>query len=200
MNCMKHYTLILTTLLSLCIPAQSWGGNFQKGFDAYNSGDYATALKEWTPLAEQGEASAQFNLGEMYRRGQGVLQDYKKAVKWFTLAAEQGHAMAQSNLGVIYNKGQGVLQGYKKAVKWFTLAAEQGNPIAQFNLGYMHATGQGVLKDKVYAHMWSNISASNGNADGQSNRDIIAKQMTPSQIEKAQELARVCVAKNYKGC
>ena len=92
-------------------------GDFQKGLDAAQRGDYNTALKEWTSLAEQGDAKAQFNLGIMYERGQGVLQDYKTAVKWYALSAEQGDALAQYNLGVIYDKGQGVLQDYKTAVK-----------------------------------------------------------------------------------
>jgi TPR repeat protein len=197
---MKRYALILVTLLSLLIPVQGWGANFQKGLDAYNSGDYATALKEWAPLAEQGQAKAQSNLGLMYNIGQGVLQDYKKAVKWYILSAEQGQATAQSNLGILYENGQGVLQDYKTAVKWYTLSAEQGYASAQSNLGNMYATGQGVLKDEVYAHMWWNIAASNGKGEAQSNRDKVVEKMTPSQIEKAQQLARECVAKEYKGC
>ena len=55
---MKHFVLILATLLSLLLPVESWGADFQRGLDAYESGDYATAFKEWTPLAEQGYASA----------------------------------------------------------------------------------------------------------------------------------------------
>ena len=64
----------------------------------------------------------------------------------------------------------------------------------------MHVYGRGVLKDEVYAHMWWNIAASNGLDKAGRYRDIIDKEMTPSQIEKAQDLARECVAKNYKGC
>ena len=68
-------------------------------------------MKEWTPLAEQENAYAQSNLGNIYKYGQGVLQDYKTAVKWFNLKAEQGLADAQSNLGVMYATGQGCSQG-----------------------------------------------------------------------------------------
>jgi glycine/D-amino acid oxidase-like deaminating enzyme len=50
------------------------------GVQAYENGDYATALTEWAPLAEQGNANAQFNLAQMYRRGEGVPQNYKMAV------------------------------------------------------------------------------------------------------------------------
>jgi uncharacterized protein len=196
---MKTLFLLPILLLSL-ISFSSQGADFQKGFDAYQSGDYATALSEWRPWAEQGHAKAQYNLGQMYRQGEGVLQDDKTAVKWYTLAAEQGVADAQYNLGVMYDNGLGVPQDYKTAVKWWTLAAEQGHPSAQSNLGQMYRQGQGVLQDYVYAHMWGNIGSSNGNEIGGKNRDAAAEQMTPSQIEEAQKLARECVAKNYKGC
>lgn len=121
-------------------------------------------------------------------------------MKWHTLAAEQGYAKAQYHLGSMYHFGIGVLKDYKEAVKWYQLAAEQGNAEAQFNLGIMYAKGEGVLQDNVYAHMWWNIVASEGNETAKKGRDIIAKQMTPSQIEEAQKLARECVAKDYKGC
>ena len=98
-------------------PASS--ADFQKGLTAAQSGDFATALREWKPLAKQGYAYAQYNLGQMYRRGQGVPQDYETAVKWYRLAAEQGDATAQNNLGLMYENGQGVPQDYKTAVKWY---------------------------------------------------------------------------------
>ena len=130
----------------------------------------------------------------------GAVQNDKTAVKWYTLAAEQGYARAQFNLGLMYDEGKGVLQDYKTAVKWYTLAAEQGFARAQSNLGLMYGLGQGVKKDYVYAHMWGNIAASNGNENGGKLRDASAEEMTPAQIEKAQELARECVRKEYKGC
>ena len=164
---MKRLITTLCLVISLAIGSFGVGlsGDFQKGVDAYDKGDYATALKEFMPLAEQGDASAQYNLGQIYRQGLGVPEDYKTAVKWNTLAAEQGHAKAQYNLGVTY------------------------------------ALGQGVIEDKVYAHMWANIANSNGHENGKKLMEFLLEQgMTPSQIEKAQDLARECVKKNYKGC
>ena len=111
--------------------------DFQKGLIAYESGDYATALREWRPLAEQGNAGAQFNLGLMYDRGRGVPQNDETAVKWYRLSAEQGHAVAQYNLGVMYDNGKGVPQDDKTAVKWWTLAAEQGHTLAQQKLNQL---------------------------------------------------------------
>ena len=93
-NNMKKLTIafLLITFSALT----SWAGDSQKGVSAYASGDYTTALQEFTELAEQGYAKAQFNLGLMYAKGQGVPQDYKQAVKWYTKAAEQGVAAANS--------------------------------------------------------------------------------------------------------
>jgi TPR repeat protein len=101
--------------------------------------------------ADQGDADAQFNLGVMYAKGQGVVKDEVEAVKWFRKAADQGNAEAQSNLGVMYAKGEGVVKDEVEAVKWFRKAADQGDADAQYNLGVMYAKGQGVVKDEVEA-------------------------------------------------
>ncbi len=191
--------------VALCLMAVAFAtapafADFDRGLEAYDKGDYKTALAEWQPLAKQGNAGAQFYLGLMYNSGQGVLQDYKEAVKWYRLSAEQGAETAQYNLGVMYENGQGVLQDYKQAVKWYRLSAEQGNATAQFNLGAKYFFGEGVLKDYAIAHMWYNISASNGSESGEKLRNAIAKLMTSAEIDKAQDLARECVAKDYKGC
>ena len=161
---MKRLLVLPVLLLTLLVGNPAFSADFQKGSDAYNKKDYATALREWTPLAVQGDAKAQSVLGWMYRKGLGVPQNHKTAVKWFTLAAKQDFADAQSNLGAMYDKGRGVLQDY------------------------------------VRAHIWFNIAASQGGKTAIENRDIVAKRMTPTQLEKAQDLARACVKKNYKGC
>ena len=150
--------------------------------------------------AEQGVAEAQFNLGVMYFNGDGVTQDFETALKWYSLAAEQGNAGAQYSLGYMYVDGLGVTQDYRTALKWFSLAAEQGNAGAQYSLGLMYYNGDGVLQDYVRAHMWSNISAANGFDGGAEFRDKAAKYLTTADISKAQEMARECVDRNYKGC
>ena len=197
---MNRLLILPVLLLNLLVGNPAFSADFQKGMDAFDKEDYATALREWKPLAEQGYALAQNNLGVMYEKGQGVSQNYKTAVKWYTLAAEQGNPAAQFNLGQNYDKGEGVSQNYKTAVKWYTLAAEQGYALAQFNLGVMYDKGEGVIQNYVRAHMWGNLGASNGNENGARLRDLVAKKMTPADISKAQRLARECVKKNYKGC
>jgi hypothetical protein len=93
---------LLTTLVILTGLIGSggtvWAQDLNKGLKAAQSGDFATALKEWKPLAEQGLALAQFNLGWMYDDGKGVTQDYAESAKWFRKGAEQGDAKSQRKL------------------------------------------------------------------------------------------------------
>ena len=130
--------LVLALLMTLSSPVVAQ--DYQKGLAAFNGGDYATALKEWKPLAEKGDMYAQSNLGLMYYNGDGVPQDYREAVKWYRLAAEQGDAKAQYNLGLMYENGYGVPQDYKEAVKWYRLAAEQGNAGRSIQSGFACTT------------------------------------------------------------
>jgi TPR repeat protein len=198
---MKRTILAAAFIAILGSAGVSWGADIQKGIAAFKRGGPATALREWFQLAaEEGYASAQYYLGQMYRNGRGVPQDDKAAMKWYTLAAKQGYADAQYNLGVMYEKGRGVSQDDKTAVKWYKLAAERGDADAQYNLGVMYAFGKGVPKDYVYTHMWGNLAASNGMKKGAELREQAAKEMAPSQLEKAQDLARECLRKKYKGC
>ncbi len=143
-----------------------------------------------------------FNLGWSEDEGAVAAQkgDYKTAFKDWKPKAEKGNKFAQYNLGVLYNLGRGVSQDFKLAFKWFSLSAEQGFEAAQRELGVMYYNGVGTIQDYIYAHMWLNISASNGYELSLENRDLVAKNMTPSQIEEAQRLARECIKNNYKGC
>jgi TonB family protein len=98
-------------------------GPMEDGQAAYDRGDYATAQELWRPLAEQGVARAQNNLGVMYENAKGVPQDINEALKWYRLAAEQGYAGAQNNLGLIYALGRGAPRDPVRAYMWFSLAA-----------------------------------------------------------------------------
>ena len=106
---------------------EGWSADFDKGLNAARVGDFATALSEWKPLAEQGDTTAQINLGVMYEDGKGVSQDYESAVKWYRLAAEQGDVRAQINLGLMYANGAGVIQDNVYAHMWSNIAASTGD-------------------------------------------------------------------------
>ena len=97
--------------------------SIQEAEFAYDRGDYTQAARLFRPLAEQGIASAQFNLGMMYAKGQGVPQDYQAALKWYRRAAEQGNASAQNNLGLMYERGRGARQDFILAHMWSNIAA-----------------------------------------------------------------------------
>ena len=142
---------------------------------SYENGDYMSALSEWTSFAKQGNAHAEFNLGQLFHRGQGVIQDHKTAAKWWRLAAEQGIAVAQNNLGVMYEKGLGVPEDHEAAAKWYRLAAKQKYATAQFNLGWMYYTGRGVEMDNKKAAHWWKLAARQG--------DLKAKEMLPTVQE-----------------
>ena len=109
---MKKYfiTLAFSVLFSNIIIA----ADYEK---ALKSGDYKTALLELVPLANQGNAAAQFSLGVMYARGDGVLKNDKTSIQWYTSAAKQGYVLAQYNLGLIYEFGNGIPKDYETAIR-----------------------------------------------------------------------------------
>ena len=107
-------TLVVSNGVAFAGPIEDWQA-------AYNRGDYATALRLIKPLATQGNADAQTNLGFMYAKGRGVPKDDKEAVKWYQLAAEQGNADAQNNLGGMYANGQGIPQDYVLSYMWLSV-------------------------------------------------------------------------------
>ena len=141
--------------LGLTVPA--WAG-FEEGEAAYNRGDYATAIREFRPLAEQGDAYAQFNVGLMYSEGEGVPQDYAKAAKWYSKAAGQEHAGAQVSLGRMYGEGLGVPQDYVRAYAWYDLAASRfsgfDRAVKYRNLVAAEMTPAQIAEAKKLAREW----------------------------------------------
>src|SRR5437867_1817726 len=93
---------------------------------AYRQGDFTVALNEWQPLAERGDAEAEFRLGAMYERGEGTPAQPNQAAKWYRKAADQGYSQAQYALGKLYADGRGILQDYIEAHKWLNLASANG--------------------------------------------------------------------------
>jgi TPR repeat protein len=162
---------LVLALALLSVPALA--ADFQAGLDAYNHGDFTTALKEWQPLAEQGEANSQYNLGLLYARGQGVAQDYKRALAWYEKAAEQGVPAAEYNLGVIYANGQGVPANPEEAKKWFLKAAEKGVGEAVTGLATIYSEGEGAFKNNAEAEKWYRQAAEKGVASAAFNLGVI---------------------------
>jgi uncharacterized protein len=140
--------------------------------------------------AKKGNASAQFEVGRMYLRGDALPQDHSEALKWFELAAKQGHSGAQLELGLMYRSGRGVLQDYASAARWFELAAQQGNAQAQYQIGTLHKVGQGVKHDIRQAYIWYNIAASRGYEPALAARDMVATFMSATEVAEAQSQSK----------
>jgi TPR repeat protein len=109
----------------LALPCGAIAGPFEDGQSAYQRHDYAAALRIWRSLAEQGSAPAEFSLGLIYSRGQGVPQDNAEAVKWYLEAANQGNGAAQLKLGTMFARGRRVPQDNVCGLMWYNLAAAQ---------------------------------------------------------------------------
>tara|TARA_B110001450_G_scaffold116737_1_gene110367 strand:- start:118 stop:831 length:714 start_codon:yes stop_codon:yes gene_type:complete len=160
MNCI---TLTLATVLSLTF-SQASAQDFNKGLAAAQAGDYATAFKEWMPLAEAGGAESQNMLGTMHFEGLGVVKDHEEAIKWFKLAAEQDIVEAQIKLGNMYYSGIGVLQNYAEAIKWYRQSAQKGSAVGQHLVSRMYYEGKGVAQDYDEAMNWYLLSVDLENA------------------------------------
>ena len=167
---MKRLVLTVAILIGLAAPA--WAG-FAEGVAAYKRGDYATALREFRPLAEQGDPKAQVQLGGMYQDGRGVPLDYVVAARWYHKAAKQGDRSGKSRLVTIfiilveYSLDAVNQKRYASAMKLLEPAAELGGAEAQLWLGLMHYDGLGIPQDYSVAKKWFLKAAAQGNAGAQ---------------------------------
>ena len=117
--------------------------------------------------AQQGDTTAQNNIGVMYANGIGVDKDHEEAINWFSQAAQQGDTTAQNSIGVMYANGIGVDKDYGQAFHWFNQAAEHGHAEAQYNLGVMYANGDHVGQNDVEAVNWFRQAAEQGYIEAQ---------------------------------
>lgn len=163
------------------------GADLKSAKRAYEQKNYGTALKELTPLAEQGNAEAQVLLGNMYLTGRGVLKDPERAVKLFRASAEQGNADAQFFLGSIYLLPH---TDIPEGLKWLRLSAEQGNQDAQLLLGKSYLEGLKELPaDPVQADMWFRLAAHQNLPFYENELHAAERQMNAAQIAQGKALA-----------
>ncbi len=156
------------------------------GLKAYEAGDYATALKEFMPLAEAGQPSAQAAIGQMYLDGHGVPQDPAQAALWLEKAANGGNARARAQIGALYATGTGVPQDEMKASYWLLKAANQNVRQSQRFMAFRFYEGRGVPKDLAQSFLYSALCARQGDTDCQSLMNLLATQMTPDEQARAQ--------------
>jgi TPR repeat protein len=190
--------LIGATVVSFVLPCAARAGPLDVAREAELHHDYATALGIIRPLAERGDAVAQYELGDMYYVGTGVPQAAAEAAKWYQRAALQGLPAAQHMLALSYEYGTGVVTNPAEGLKWLRRAADQGYGASQHRLAEMYESPsrfsgngpyQGIGQDYVEAHKWFNLSAASGEPGGERDRTELEKKMTPAQIDEAQRRA-----------
>lgn len=145
----RKYLTLIFLLSSALNPAitLAQADRFDAGVAANERGHYATALRAWLPMAEEGVAEAQNNVGHMYEKGLGVAQNYAMAMQWYRRAAEQDLSEAKLNIGLLYYYGYGVATNHREAVSWFRAAAESELPEAEYMLGLAYEQGTGIDLD-----------------------------------------------------
>jgi hypothetical protein len=117
---------LTAVFVSLWVCSGAWSGPLEQGVAAHERGEFATAFRAFRALAEEGNAAAQFNLGQMYRQGQGIPTDLVESARWYRRAAAQGDAQSQYNLGVMYYNAQGLPRNFVLSHMWLTLSAMSG--------------------------------------------------------------------------
>lgn len=185
MGCsMKTLALFFSVVFAL-FSSFALADGLQDATSAYQSGNYAEAIKLFSPLADQGNVRAQYYLGQMYEKGQGVKFSLENARKWYRLAADQGDVESQYIVGAMYENGFGVTENYLEAIKWYRLAADKGKASAQLSLGVIYLLGRGVDVDYQEAMKWFRLASTNG--------DVTANKWIWSMYEKGNG-----VDKNYQ--
>ena len=131
-------------------------------FRFYAANDFFEAFAWCQRAAHSHLAWAEYHLGLMYRKGEGVPQSHTHAAHWYRLAATQNFPEAQQKLAELYYTGQGVSLNYTQAAAWYRRAAEQGNAEAQLQLGLLYAIGHGVEPDYIQSRHWIRQAAQQG--------------------------------------
>lgn len=175
------------TLLALAAPLAAQ--DVQSGIRAWQAGEYSKAVAIWEPLAQQGNADAQFNLGQAYRLGRGVVPDLARAQGLFEQAARQGHLDAETNLGLLlFNNGNRI-----SAMRWLQSAALKGEPRALLVYGTALFNGEGVERDPVRAYAYVSRAAAQGLGPAKSTLAemdaLLPIEVRQQGVELAQQLA-----------
>lgn len=134
----------------------------KEGFAAYKSGDFKQAYDIWLPLAEAGNAEAQFRVGRLYQKGEGQTKNIDTALSWYLRATASQHTRAMNSIGVIYEIGDGVDKKISMAMTYYYIAAEKCQISAQFNLGQLYFRLPEQKRDVIHGHMWLEIAAARG--------------------------------------
>ncbi len=194
---------MLLRVLLLCVIASVflhvpwvYAEQVDEGMSAFNAGDYQKAQTIWTESAEQGDVSAQINLGAMHAKGLGVVKNRSEALKWLEMAVEQGSAEAMFNLGKLYETQYRDAQAdHELSFKWYMSAAEDGYVGAQYAVGVKYFKGQGVATDYVSAYAWMDVATRRGQESAKNYRDLIGDVLSVEDLNKAKQSAEALMTR-----
>lgn len=173
---------ILIAIAGAPLSAQS----VKAGIEAWQKADYSTAVAIWRPLAQAGDADAQFNLGQAYRLGRGVPINLALAQSWFEKAATTGHLDAATTLGLLLFQNGNQAAG----LKWLKQAAEQGEPRALLVYGTALYNGDGVTQDRLLGYAYVSRAADQGLGPAKETLGQLDGLMPVADRQKALALAR----------
>ena len=182
---MRLRYLVAAALIAF-VAAPLSGQSVKAGIDAWQRADYAGAIAIWRPLAETGDADAQFNLGQAYRLGKGVPLDLGAAQMWFERAATRGHLDAQTTLGLLLFQNGNQSGG----IKWLSKAAEQGEPRALLVYGTALYNGDGVTQDRILGYAYVSRAAAQGLVPAQQTLSELDQLVSAADRKKALAVAR----------
>ncbi|MBY0431135.1 MAG: sel1 repeat family protein, partial [Rhodospirillales bacterium] len=181
-------TLRLAAVLCLLGGASAWADG-DAAARAMQQHDYASALREWRPVAEQGDAAAQYNMGVIHYNGLGIERDIPAAIQWFEKAAAGDNVPAMSLLGALYLSGQAGKSDPGRTFRLLLDAAKKGDATAQYNVGSLYASGQGVPVNLVQAWVWVSAAERNGVIEAQELRKTIHARLGEDDKEHLNRLA-----------
>ncbi len=181
---MSSKYLVAAMLMAFAISPVS-AQSVKAGIEAWQRADYSAAVAIWRPLAEGGDADAQFNLGQAYRLGRGVTINLGAARTWFERAASKGHVDAQTTLGLLLFQNGDQAQG----LKWLKQAAEQGEPRALLVYGTALYNGDGVTQDKVLGYAYVSRAAELDLAPAKATLSQLDGLISPSERAKGLALS-----------
>ena len=177
---------LVVALVAAAVASPLQAQSVKAGIDAWQRADYPGAVAIWRPLAEGGDADAQFNLGQAYRLGRGVQLDLAAAKIWFERAARAGHLDAETTLGLLTFQNGDRAGG----LKWLKQAADQGEPRALLVYGTALYNGDGVTQDRILGYAYVSRAASQGLEPAKDTLAQLEQLMPATDRQKGAALAR----------
>ena len=188
---MKLYFFSLTSLLLLC--------SITVSANCYDSAQSAkNNYMHCKQAAEGGDSIAQYFIGQMYRKGDGIEKNPQEALVWYQKAAAQNNIPALYNLGWMHENGTGIPRNLEEAIRWYTKAASHGDKFAPFNIGSLYYSGRDLPKNVEKALFWFDLAILNGNEKGRKWRAKIAENMLPEQQEQINQRVQAWKTKHIE--